>query len=1692
MKQTLYSAIMVSIFSFALIACNGGTTTDGGADNNGGDIPVDKADPFVAHDNISIEAADILPLTSKPISILNQDGIAVEADSLTAVATAANGGAEGSYIAVTLQGLAVLGNDSTVYERETGATAWNESSKLKIDRSIKISNITAPSVTLKFDNQGKISAVTAYVDTDIIATGDETATGTKFTATNVDGTVIDVDRSTIFGFDSNYMVYINWSADKTLDDADSALTQTIYDSDGMLIAGLEAEIMPTSGLASFTGKGSGVFANTDANNSVTRYNTEFNVKADIDFTNKILDFTIDGTTCMGDNCPTDTNVIPDYLNFDFTSEQALSLAGATADDPAISSISTDLTLDETLTGKLDLRFYGSDNEGGNDNRAKEFGGTFALVETDKRYYYGVFGAERGAITPFTAGTTTSINSVGNIPAYAEKDTVIPASSLTAIASNADTGNIATDVTLHGLAVLRNDSKTYRRDTFNTEWTTDDSIVNINRQIDISRITASLAAVTLTFDVEGAISGVTVHGDRQEDYTIATKDRATIFGFTSDYMAHISWNANTAIDTENTALSQQAYDKDGTMIAGIETDIMDFPATTDTVDFDGKGSGAYYRVDGSNAIQSDYETIFDVTATADFGASTVAFTIANTKCIETGTPTDCVAGNVNKTGLDFTISAISFLDTESNVTNNISGAITVGSTGMTGTLDARFYGTDTREIGGTFAGTLNSETDKRYYYGAFGAQRDGISVGGYTVASYIYNVDNPKAESIAKDNNEMAYLSLTEAANDSDKSDKQFILKGLATQGSRDNVTYNRNFEHQAWATKADITQHETSIASINGTAASLTFDVSGDIIAATIHTNNGTENITYQSTGSFTNSNAVATADIDTATIDGFIDATTKTISVDRSMGTLGFNSNYMALVDWNISRGVSDFDNASTKIKDSTYNINGFMVAGMETTASDFANLSSAVDFTGKGHGFYITETSEEHVISDIVTTVDFSASTISIASTNSKKCTNGSFNSCAPSSITGLNFTMAQQTYTAGNAISGVINSQALTGTLDGQFYGADIWEFGGTFALADTTTENNMRYYYGAFGGLRVGVANGLTLDSTITDGTTISSFTASTSPASLDAVASMGSGTAFTMKALATYRNITTTYSRAPQQAWATHADAAESASLKTLTGSGASLTFDGTGITGVTAYVNAEYTDSGTATDEHSFDGTKVDVDRNSIFGFDSKYMAYISWSAGETVADITSTELTADINSVSGIMIAGIETAGTAVPASDITFVGKGKGVYGDINGAHNVSFGVLANLDATAREITLTTTGTACVNTCTIDTDALNFSSSELSYAENTNSISGAVSTKDVGNNVILSGTADARFYGADASEFGGRFALTQADTSYYYGAFGAEKAKYHLFADTETYPNWENAEQAHVFNGLSYSAFDDDVKTRTFEIKYITRTNDNTAAGDVKRIQKVNITTLNADGSSSSRNFDKHSFGGSNLGNTRYLNDANIGNTGYDTDANSGSLRLIHNTTSGGLSSQKWIAIIHDPDNGNPFNYHYQTFGITHDDTDKGGFSTGSFTNDLPTEGSASFTGRAYGYYNGGTAALRYVTRAWASVTVHFGTGTASFSTNSTKGSRVQDGNVNANSGIHGFGRSSSPTLNDLNIANTTLTYDPIYKWFRGDVSATLGDGDAVMRAYGPNAEEVGGVFKIESSDGTKTYAGGFGAVQ
>ena len=138
----------------------------------------------------------------------------------------------------------------------------------------------------------------------------------------------------------------------------------------------------------------------------------------------------------------------------------------------------------------------------------------------------------------------------------------------------------------------------------------------------------------------------------------------------------------------------------------------------------------------------------------------------------------------------------------------------------------------------------------------------------------------------------------------------------------------------------------------------------------------------------------------------------------------------------------------------------------------------------------------------------------------------------------------------------------------------------------------------------------------------------------------------------MNSLAFYKNDTTDYTRAEGRDWNT-ADEQKTTSIVRLLDSTVSLTFDGSGnISGVTAYLKDE---------THTADPSKVKR-RTEFFGFDSNYMAYISWDIDNDFDD-DSIGLTASVVDSSGAMLAGIETASLLDSniAGTVDFTGKGQ-----------------------------------------------------------------------------------------------------------------------------------------------------------------------------------------------------------------------------------------------------------------------------------------------------------------------------------------------------------------------------------------------------------------------------------------------
>lgn len=159
------------------------------------------------------------------------------------------------------------------------------------------------------------------------------------------------------------------------------------------------------------------------------------------------------------------------------------------------------------------------------------------------------------------------------------------------------------------------------------------------------------------------------------------------------------------------------------------------------------------------------------------------------------------------------------------------------------------------------------------------------------------------------------------------------------------------------------------------------------------------------------------------------------------------------------------------------------------------------------------------------------------------------------------------------------------------------------------------------------------------------------------------------------------------------------------------------------------------------------------------------------------------------------------------------------------------------------------------------------------------------------------------------------------------------------------------------------------------------------------------------------------------------------------------------------------------------------YQTFGIWETGRDSptsrkfGAMSVGAPTigTAIPGSGTATFTGYATGSYVNATGTG---TTVFADLTVvaNFGTQSLAFNTDNTQTSS------------NWVDFASNPDLN----LNGTLTYAAGTNRFTGSVNSVGGlTGNSTGQFYGPNAEELGGVFLLQGS-GVETYAGAYGAKQ
>ena len=1647
------------IFSVTLTACGGGSA--GGSASNL-DSNFTPSNDFTLNPLGTIEE-----FAAKDIDIPTyKDGENdVAYTSLTKIATDAT---TDNPIDVILHGLAVMKNDNTAFERDNTNIDWKDQAndaELKINREITLLRVTAaeksPAVKLTFGADGAISGVTIYGDQEY----------TNATA----------DRSNIFDFTSNYMVYISWNLAKDRGSLSNTTEDNIYNIDGIMLAGIQTADgnIPTSGSAEFTGKGKGVYGSETEN-----YNTIFDVTANVNFAGRSLSLNIGGTKCTGDNCSdiTDQNIW-DGLNFNLAGASALRFTNE-ADDGAVNAIGADITLGNGLAGKLDARFYGNAGDGAN-----ELGGTFAFVNAiNKNYYYGAFGAKRGDIELFDNTKSTAVNSVNEIVAATpQPDNITTSGSLTTIKD--------TDATLQGLAVFANNKADYSRETDEVLWSSTDDI-RINRTINISQINNPLAAVTLTFaGSDASVKTAYVNETYQAGDATFTVDRRDIFGFDSAYMAYISWRSQkTELELGN-GTDDSLYDISGMMLAGIQT-ANDSIFKQYKVKFTGAGKGVYGNVE--NDIVTNVDTVFNVTATVDFTARDVKFSFNNT--CKTAACADKSEDRL--TILDFDTTKIKFAaDADADPTNNISGDVTLGN-GLAGRLDARFYGGKAEELGGTFATV--AETDKRYYYGVFGTSRNGV-----TPVDFIHGentdlnalgmlvVENPPAINIPEDTDNVAYNSLTaisDAADaGADDATLDVTLHGLALFID-DTTDYERATTDTAWADldTAENLNTDRQITLLRSDsplpAVKLTFDDEGKISAVTVYADeNHTATLEMpESKNDFVKSNA-----------DGL------TITADRNT-IFGFDSNYMAYISWSLERVKAQLGNGKT---DSIYNKNGIMLAGIQTAGGDIPTSDTA-SFDGAGAGVYGILDADDVLTryNTIFTTnaiVDFSARTIAFTTTGTA-CTVDDSALCTENNIdatilNSLNFNLTGDSVlnyaSASNKITADVTlDNSLTGKLDARFYGGAAWEFGGTFAL----TELNQRYYYGAFGAKRDAINYGQAYDITgittpinvthspaITDSETYASIEAVRADADAD-----NDDKTITMNALGVYGDIRTDYARSPNITSLADGDNAPSNSLARLSGAATKLDFDADGnISAVTLYLNDGSADKtytatiGTPSSANNItdetisagapDGSTATLNLKwgnadtTIFGFDSNNIAYLSWHLTHSADN---TKLSDTDYDIAGMMLAGVQTSDKNIFATGKTlFTGAGRG-YVTLSDAtrKGVTFTITANVDFSKKEVSLTSTASMECDTdfssnCSGD-DTYNFKTAgAIDYTGNSISVSNSDDDADG-----FKGEAEVGFYGAGTNEFAGAFAMSNADNDQYYGIFGTQRD----YVISEKTVETTHADTPTTFTALP--SFADETRKNTNMLdnalklaSFVQLTRDSVAQTitNNKISNAVVVFSYDTDGDFTADATNPLKF---------YFADRNIeidgGSGGADSFADA-TFILSKKTDDLGFTANYLISIEYKETN----NYGY---GIA-------GFET--VGTDIIASGSATFTGKGRGRYSDDDADNDISTVFDITADVDFGNYTVTLaSENTCTDSSDCTGTPRTDLNFKGDLTYAANT-NQLNFTNVkTAGTDGDYGVADTDNTELL--GTAYAKFYGPNSSEFGGTFSLQNANSLAGYIGFF----
>ncbi|MCH9844142.1 MAG: transferrin-binding protein-like solute binding protein, partial [Alphaproteobacteria bacterium] len=668
------------------------------------------------------------------------------------------------------------------------------------------------------------------------------------------------------------------------------------------------------------------------------------------------------------------------------------------------------------------------------------------------------------------------------------------------------------------------------------------------------------------------------------------------------------------------------------------------------------------------------------------------------------------------------------------------------TELTGKADARFYGPDADELGGTFSLADNNVS----YIGYFGA-----TINAPDDETTITTPSQPIDGIITKPEENLTELT---GFTDMNRNGKTGIA--LPVSAVEFNYDNNKPINHR-----------------ITDVVVEFSYDAEGYFVTGDDDGNGlkfyfANKQYTIKNYDrSFRNDNYISAYGVDNiASTDG---NSPQILGLDRDRGLLEFTSDYMAVLYWSLE------DTTGEALQEEESGFYGYGITGFETKGSDIFSDSLTAAFYGRGRGQYrdaTTPFSEQHVFS-LTANVNFAKRIVALRGENT--CRN-SFTpgNCDIRQTPHLNFSGDLSYVADTNIITGTLtttgdnDNEKLSGMADARFYGTNddvSTELGGTFSMTNADAS-----YIGFFGLRREYIASLDKPKSLNENGLT--GFNDPNRNGTTNNVLPMANSVVIIKNS-----DYTTEINKITG-AMAEFDYAADGKFYKY----GIKLYFDDKRYSLVYAIVHSDslYTTHNEAGSADSPAYIYITKEKTSFGDYDSRpayyrpayYMAMVRWLFYQSV----------DYEGY-GYSMAGWESNGTDIPitGTDVSFTGKGEGsYYGTSDGInrylYTAEFDVVATVNFEDAQVGITTSNTCTRSNCydSQKRDYLNFTGT-LNYTKGVNAITGAITTAGDADNPQMTGTADARFYGTGddvATELGGTFNFTSDDAGYV-GHFGALK---------------------------------------------------------------------------------------------------------------------------------------------------------------------------------------------------------------------------------------------------------------------------------------------------------------------------